>query len=298
MPKVDVVMPAYNAAKYIPIALDSVIAQTFEDWRVLLIDDGSKDNTAEIVAPYKERLGEKLLYVQNVNGGPARARNTALSMATGEFIAFLDADDIWLPNRLMESLKSFEGRPQVGLSYGFVSRIGDDGVVIDTFADRQKHGEGRIAEYIYTRAVDMPCLTITLRRKCIDEVGMFDEAIKGPEDRDLWLRIAQRYEVALVPHLIAHYRLSPGSITSDTDKLLKAQRQFIEKHYGEEGCGRVARGKALSGVYKQRAETFGDRGQWSKALDNMARSLMYYPLNGGAMLTAGSLLLRRLGLRK
>src|ERR1700738_2772972 len=85
MPKVEVIIPAYNAAKYLPIAIESVIAQTFEDWRIVLVDDGSTDDAAEVVDPYRQRLGDKLLYIYQPNGGLPAARNTAIRNSTGEF---------------------------------------------------------------------------------------------------------------------------------------------------------------------------------------------------------------------
>ncbi len=209
MPKVEVIIPAYNAAKYLPIAIESVISQTFEDWRILLVDDGSTDNTLEVVTPYRERLGDKLLYIRKPNGGLPAARNTAIQNSTAEFLALLDADDIWLPNRLQDSLQAFEGRPEVGLTYGYNTRVDPDGHVIDTFEYRQPHGEGWIAPYIYMRVVDLPCPTITFRRACIERVGLFDETLRATEDRDMWVRIALHYQVALVPRLLAHYRSSP-----------------------------------------------------------------------------------------
>ncbi len=136
MPKVDVILPAYNAARYLPTAIESVIAQTFEDWRMVLVDDGSTDNTAEVVAPFLERLGPKLNYIQQPNRGVPAARNAAIRNSSAEFLALLDADDVWLPCRLSESLKCFEGRPQVGLTYGFSRRIDPEGRFIDT-CDRQ-----------------------------------------------------------------------------------------------------------------------------------------------------------------
>ncbi|WP_213803909.1 glycosyltransferase family 2 protein [Granulicella sp. dw_53] len=298
MPTVDVIIPAYNAAKYLPIALDSVEAQTFEDWRILLIDDGSTDNTTEVVRPYMQRLGPKLAYIQQPNRGLPAARNTAIRNSSAEFLALLDADDIWLPTRLEQSLKSFEGRSQVGLSYGYISRVGPDGKVIDTFAEPQKNGEGWIASSIYTRAVYLPCPTITFRRRCVDEVGTFDETLRATEDRDLWLRISQRYQVALVPHLIALYRTSPDSMTTDPERMLQAQLQFIEKHYGSKGCGWFARRQAMSGIYRQRAEAFALRGRVPTAFQSSLWALWYYPLGVNTLRTAGSLLMRLLGLRR
>ncbi|CAN5429148.1 hypothetical protein BH10ACI4_BH10ACI4_22280 [soil metagenome] len=297
-PSVDIIIPAYNAAHYLPFAIESVIAQTFEDWRMVLVDDGSTDDTPSVVAPYRERLGARLLYIRQPNGGLPAARNAAIRNSSAEFLALLDADDVWLPNRLADSMKSFEGRPELGLSYGYISRIGPDGAVIDTFAKPQRNGEGRIATSIYTRAVYLPCPTITFRRKAVDEVGLFDETMRATEDRDLWLRIAQKYEVALVPHLLAYYRTSPTSMTTDPERMLKAQIQFIEKHYGKEGCGWMARRRALSGIYKQTAEAFAERKLSRKALASSLRALLYFPFSVSALRTSGSLVINSLGLRR
>lgn len=292
MPKVDIIIPAYNAARYLPAAIESVIAQTFDDWRILLVDDGSTDNTAEVVAPFAGQLGPKLLYIHQPNAGLPAARNTAIRNSSAEFLALLDADDVWLPCRLSESLKCFEGRPQVGLSYGFNDRIDPDGNIIDTFDRRQKHGEGRIAPYIYTRRVDLPCPTITFRRSAVDEVGLFDESLRATEDRDLWFRIALRYEVALAPKVIAHYRISPGSMSTDPMRMLTAQLQSIEKHRGSPGCGWLVRRIALARVYRQHAEALGLRRRRWAALRSSLRSFSLYPFDAVNLRVAGSLLLR------
>lgn len=296
MPTFDIIIPAYNAARYLPTAIESVVAQTFEHWRILLVDDGSTDNTADLISSYIPRLGPKLKYIRQDNSGLPAARNTAIRHASAEFLALLDADDVWLPCRLSESLESFRDRPRVGLSYGFVQRIDDQGAVIDTFATRQPHGEGRVAPYIYMRMIDLPCPTITFRKQCVDEVGLFDESLRATEDRDLWLRIAQRYEVALVPKIIALYRTSAASMTTDPDRMLKAQLQFIQKHYGEPGCGRLARRFALARIYKQRAEALGSRLQRWAALKSSLRALAFYPFDLRNARTAGSIALRCAGI--
>lgn len=290
MPTFDVIIPAYNAAKFLPQAIDSVVAQTFEDWRILLVDDGSTDNTAEVVAPYIEQLGPKLKYIKQANGGLPAARNTAIRNSSAELLALLDADDIWLPERLAESVKSFEGRPEVGLAYGSISRIDSEGVILETFPCDQKNGAGRIAPYIYMRRVQLPCPTITFRKSCIDDVGMFDETLRATEDRDLWLRIALKYEVAIVPKVIALYRTSPNAMTTDPERMLKAQEQFIEKHFGAPGCGVWARRVAMSAIYRQRAEALKDRNRPWHALTSSVRALAYFPMDFKNIRTAGSLL--------
>ena len=291
MPTVDVIIPAYNAARFLPTAIESVMAQTFADWRILLVDDGSTDNTAELISPFIHQLGPKLNYIRQANSGVSAARNTAIRNSSAEFLALLDADDVWLPHRLTESLKCFENRPQVGLAYGFNARINQEGAVVDTFARRQKHAEGKIAPYIYRLQVDLPTLTITFRRKCIDEAGLFDETMQVTEDRDLWFRIASRYEVALVPSVIAHYRLLPSSATTNPERMLKGQLRFIEKNYGSYGCGILSRRIALARAYKQHAEALSVRKQPRTALISSMRSLTLYPLDINNIRSAGSILL-------
>ncbi len=127
MATVDVIIPAFNAAKYLPFALESVSSQTFDDWQILLVDDGSTDNTADVVAPFLDRFGSKIRYIKQENRGVAAARNTAMRASTSEFLALLDADDVWLPCRLSESLKVLAERPEVGLAYGLITVIDPEG---------------------------------------------------------------------------------------------------------------------------------------------------------------------------
>ncbi len=294
-PTFDVIIPAYNAAKFLPSALESVIAQTFDDWRIVLVDDGSTDNTAEVVAPYAERLGPKLRYIRKANGGLPAARNTAIRSSSAELLALLDADDVWMPSRLEESLKVFRGRPHVGLSYGFISRIDAEGAIVDTFTNVSKRPEGRIAKYIYMRTMNLPCPTVTFRRSAVEEVGYFDETMRATEDRDLWVRIAQKFDVALVPQLIAQYRISPQAMTTDPARMLEAQLHFVAKHYGTPGCGRQSRRVALGWIYRQRAEALASRKELWAALGSALRALAYYPFELNNLRTSGSLLLRAMG---
>jgi len=294
-PQVNVIIPAYNAARYLPIAIESVIAQTFQQWTIVLVNDGSTDNTDEVVAPFLATLGQKLKYIKQPKSGVSAARNHAMRNSSAEFLAILDADDVWLPCRLEESVACLRTRPTAGMSYGYITRISPEGEPLDTFDRRQKHGEGWVAPYLYMRRIDLPSPTITFRRECIDAVGGFDETLTATEDRDLWLRIASRYEVALIPKVLALYRTSPQSATTDPDRMLKSQLQFIAKHYGAPGCGMLARRVALGRIYKQRAEALAMRGELAEAFTSSARAVAFDPFDIGNLRTAGSLLLQRLG---
>lgn len=298
MATVDIIIPAYNAARYLPTAIESVSAQTFNDWRIVLVNDGSTDNTDEVVAPFLERLGPRMLYIKQANRGLPAARNAAIQASTAEFLALLDADDVWLPCRLSDSIEALRQRPQAGLSYGLITYIDQNGQPGATFAGNRKNAEGNIAPSIYMRKVELPCPTITFRRACVDQVGLFDETMRATEDRDLWLRIALRYEVAFVPKVIAYYRLSPNSMSTDPHRMLQAQLHFIGKHYGAPGCGRRARQIATARVYKQLAEALKRQDRPREAFTSSLHALALYPFDADNPRTAGSLLLHWLGNRK
>ncbi|MDQ2833206.1 MAG: glycosyltransferase family 2 protein [Acidobacteriota bacterium] len=291
MPRVDIIIPAYNAAKYLPTAIESVVSQTFEDWRILLVDDGSTDNTVEVVAPYIESLGARIKYVKQSNRGLPAARNMAIRHSSAEFLALLDADDVWLPSRLYESMRCFEDRPQVGLAYGRISRIDQAGRLLDTWGGNNAWAAGKIARYIYMLKVQLPCPTMTFRRKCVEEVGGFDETMRATEDRDLWFRIAERYDVACSSQVLAHYRTSPGSMSSDPDRMLQAQLKFVRKHYGRPGCGFWARSSALGCVYRQHAEALSARKQRLPAFVSSIRAVTLSPWDLSNAKTAASILL-------
>jgi glycosyltransferase involved in cell wall biosynthesis len=291
MATVDVIIPAFNAARYLPYAIESVISQIFEDWQIVLVDDGSTDNTTDVVAKFVDRCGPRIKYIKQENRGLPAARNAAIRASTSEYLALLDADDVWLPCRLSESVRVLAQRPNAGLSYGLIVRIDPEGQLGTTWLGNPKHAEGRIAPQIYTREVDLPCPTITFRRRCIDEVGMFDEGMRSTEDRDLWFRIALRYEVVFVPKVLAYYRVSPNSMSTDTKRMLQAQMQFIQKHYGSEGCGLRSRQIALARCHKQQADSSKMLGHASAALWSSLRALALYPISIDHFRTAGSLLI-------
>jgi glycosyltransferase involved in cell wall biosynthesis len=291
MATVDVIIPAYNAAKYLPYALDSVIAQTFEDWRVVLVDDGSTDTTPGVIEPYIERLGAKLTYLQQSNRGMSAARNVAIRASDAEFIAFLDADDVWLPCRLSESVQVLRARQEVALTYGGITLIDTQGHPGETFTGTLKNAATRIASQIFTREIHLPCVTVTFRRQCIDEVGLFDESMRATEDRDLWLRIALRHDVAFIPKALAYYRISPNSMTTDPERMLQAQLKFIRRYYGSPGCGLRLRQVALARAYTERAETYKKRRLLRKALKSSLRAVALNPFSVETIKPVGSIVL-------
>ncbi len=282
MSKVDILIPAFNSAHFLTGAIESVLAQTVAEWRILLVDDGSSDGTREFVerfaAENADRLAGRLTYLYQQNRGLPAARNAGIRAGSSPLIALLDADDQWLPTRLEDSIRSLEDRHDVGLSYGGVSRFELSGTVLDTFVTSEPGGSREeVARRLYTRTVHFPCPTVTFRRECVDAVGMFDETMRATEDRDLWLRIAQRYGVVFVPRVLALYRVSAGSMSKDLPRMLTSQRQFIAKHAGELGCGWAARQVALAGVLEQQAVGYRARGERGRATRFAAQAVIRAP---------------------
>jgi glycosyltransferase involved in cell wall biosynthesis len=298
MPKVDIIVPAYNAATYLTAALESVLEQTYSDWRILLVDDGSTDRTAEIAREFAQKCGRKMKIISQENSGLSAARNAALREASAEFIALLDADDIWLPGRLEKSVASVEGKSGIGLSYGSITYIDQQGMTQGTPLLETRDAEGWIARGIYTRELNLPCPTILFRRECIEKVGFFDETLRAAEDRDLWLRIALQYQVARIPDVIALYRISSGSMSTDFNRMLEAQRIFIAKHFGASGCDAQARRLALSSSHRELAQTLAVRGHRTQALNSIAKAILLHPRDArnwrnGVAILADLLLVRR-----
>ena len=189
-PAVSVIIPAYRAAKFIATTLDSVFAQTFNNFEAIVINDGSPD-TEELereLAPYSGRI----IYLQQKNQGPAAARNAGVRAASGQFVAFLDADDYWYPNYLSEQMRFLARDASLDLVYADALFIGDSTPPGRTFMEATPS----TGEVTFESLLDERCTVIlsgvVARRQVVIEAGLFDENFRYAEDYDLWLRIARR----------------------------------------------------------------------------------------------------------
>jgi glycosyltransferase involved in cell wall biosynthesis len=279
VPRVSVIIPAYNAAAYLPHSIESVMRQTFADWEIVLVDDGSTDQTAAVWEDYQPKLQDQLKYVHQPNRGIAAARNTAMRSARGEFIALLDADDVWLPQRLERGVEILDGDPETGLVHARVARIDGNGAVIGQLKVEPKYLSGRIAHNIYTRRAHIICPTVIFRRNCLQTTGPFDETLRTTEDRDLWFRIARQSKVSYINEVLAYYRLSPLSITKDLNGLLKGQIQFVTKHYQSGACTRMEHLEALGNIYRELGDSLFREGNLTPAIHSYLRAVRYYPLS-------------------
>jgi len=195
MPKVSVIIPTYNSANYLPEAIESVLAQTYKDFEIIVINDGSTDNTKEIVAPYLDRI----IYSEVPNGGPAKARNRAIRESSGEYVAFLDADDIWYPDKLDRQITVLSGNQNYSL-------VHSDASYTRTYSSQESRTWFNLKKRVKTGWVFSELLSenfilvpsVIIKRDCLERVGLFDEDLKCWEGYDLWLRIAFEHQIGLV----------------------------------------------------------------------------------------------------
>lgn len=279
MPRVSIIVAAYNAARYLSAAINSVLTQTYADWEIIVIDDGSTDGTSSVVRSYSPKLGAQLRYVYQANRGVSAARNRGIREARGEFVAILDADDVWLPARLARGVAVMDSSPRVGLVHSRIARINSDGTIFDYLVFPARYQSGMIAVDLYTRRANILSATVLLRKRCLNDVGNFDETMHTCEDRDLWFRLAEHYEVAYIDEILAHYRVNTGGATSDPDRMLKGQLFFVRKHYKRGSCGWVALCRALAQIYREQGDLFFSRHQVMKSIRYYSRSAMYNPFH-------------------
>ncbi len=252
MPKVSVIIPAYNAGKYIAETMDSVLVQTYSDFEIIVVDDGSKDQTVSIVKQFKIKYPEKVKLIQKENGGPASARNAGIKVAVGEYIAFIDADDLWLPQKLEKQVRYFETQPsQVGIVYTDARSFDKDGIWINKYYPKFN---GKIYKELLNSM--LPNLSVMVRKECFQNVGYFEEALDIIEDHDMWLRISMKYEVLCLDEMLSLYRQHSQGRSKEIEKTWSRSLRVMEKHL-KMVAGNIELEKAVKNVFSERLYNFG-----------------------------------------
>jgi glycosyltransferase involved in cell wall biosynthesis len=225
MPKVSVVIPSYNAMTYLPETLESVLGQTFADFEVLIINDGSSDHIVEWAAQIGD---DRVKLISQENKGLPGARNTGIAEAQGEFIAFLDADDLWEPTKLEKQVYRLNASPEVGLIHTWMLLVDEKGK--STGRVMTSEAEGNAWEQVIEKNV-IACPSVVVRRSCFETVGVFDCNLNSVEDWDMWIRIAKHYPFALIREPLSYYRQLPNSMSKNCQVMEKAFHIVIEKAF-------------------------------------------------------------------
>jgi glycosyltransferase involved in cell wall biosynthesis len=219
-PAVSVVIPAFRVAAYIAETLDSVLAQTCQDFEILVVNDGSPDTEAlrAAVAPYRDRIR----YIEQPQGGPSKARNTAIAEARGDLLAFLDGDDLWEPTFLAVQLAILAREPDAVLVWADSQPFGTGADAATLMSGAPPSGDCDVAALLTARCVVITS-TVVARRRAVVDAGGFDDALHRCEDFDLWLRLAMRGRLLYTREVLGRRRLHATSQSASAAAMLRAQ---------------------------------------------------------------------------
>jgi glycosyltransferase involved in cell wall biosynthesis len=275
-PKVSVIIPTYNRAGTLSECVESVLGQTFQDYELIVVDDGSTDDTREAL----ERYRDKLHYIYQENQGPSRSRNRGISEARGELIAFLDSDDVWTPDKLEKTVPALEGDADAGIIFTNVIFQGPGGEIVRV----TEYGgltQGQLRDMMMERTLIVTSSAV-VRRRVFEEIGVFDETLTYAEDWDMFYRIVRKYPAKIVRDKLTIYRFSKNSMLANhekREKLVQDTFTVLERIYSyPENVGRHEEKKRFYGrYYRELGESDLFNGRPNGARKFLFSSLHYQP---------------------
>ncbi len=223
-PLVSVVVPAHNAEATLRESIDSVLRQTLSNFELIVIDDGSTDTTAEILAGITD---PRVIHFSFANAGPSAARNRGIERASGKFIAFLDADDLWLPGKLAAQVDALHSNPDAALVFSWSDSIDEAGAFLKK--GNYVHPEEPVYEQLIVWNFLDNGSTPMVRHEALSEVGIFDEEIWLGEDWDMWLRLAWHYPIICVPEVHVLYRVRKSSASSNVQPVAEGTLKVLQR---------------------------------------------------------------------
>ena len=267
---VSVVIPAFNYGHFVGDAVDSALAQTYRDIEVIVVDDGSTDDTQRVL----KRFGSRIRYVYQNNRGLSAARNTGIRLANGDWIALLDADDVWHPQKTEVQLSAGQSVVDVGL----IGSLPAD--VLPPALDPSPAVRVLSVRDFLVSIRTGPSGTL-IRRACFDAVGLFDESLRSIEDRDMWLRIAARFPAVEIVSPCWWYRPHQGQMSRHGARMLENYQRVLTKFFSEHPQHAPLRRLGLSYMWVDASWMFLEEGNFRRARTLMARSLLTWPWSYG-----------------
>lgn len=277
-PIVSVIIPAYNARATICATLRSVLQQTWRNIEVIVINDGSVDDTLAQIATLND---PRLKVFSGANQGHSGARNRGLQVATGEFISFIDADDLWTPDKLEQQLLALCQQPTAGVAYSWTQCIDAAGKLLYNLPPTRF--EGDVWQFLLLGNFLTSGSNILIRRSVVEAVGDFDTTLSKAEDWEYFLRLAQQTHFAVVPAYQILYRKSPGSASSKIDEMERCSLSVLEtalrtvaeplRHIRQQGIANIYSYSADSYLRCQQSNV-----DLIKAIQRLWQSFRAYPL--------------------
>ncbi|MGB7248528.1 MAG: glycosyltransferase family A protein [Phormidesmis sp.] len=228
--QVAVIIPAYNSMRYLPEALSSVLAQSYQDFEVIIVDDGSQDEIKDWYAQLSDAVRQQVTLFSQPNQGVAYARNTGIAQTSSPYVAFLDSDDIWLPHKLAQQVQYLEANPTVSLVCSGAAVVDPQGQLMGRIYPGQLDPQPW-AQLVVSNVIPTPSVVLA-RRECLEAVGGFDlDLISYVEDKDLWIRIARSHKMASLPGIMIHKRRHATNLSKKWKSMELASYQVLEKAF-------------------------------------------------------------------
>lgn len=271
---ISVIIPSFNAANYITHAIDSVLAQTYRHFEIIIIDDGSTDNTHELLTKYV-REG-KLSYFYQKNAGLSAARNAGIDKATGSYIALLDADDLWDSAKLYRQISLIHSSEDIGMVFTDFNTF-NDGMLLTRGKNAVKFKDNSVITFneLFSSHNFIYPSTVLIRKVVFDRCGLFDTALRAVEDYDMWLRIAQTFQVVGINQPLTHIRVHASNMSRDVQRMLTNELIVIGKHEHSVKRHRFLRRKAKT--YILNADRSLTQPDYRTALALFFRGVITYP---------------------
>jgi glycosyltransferase involved in cell wall biosynthesis len=271
---VSVVIATFNMGRYLPQAVQSVLSQTYTNVEILIIDDGSTDDTAQIIRRWEQ--DERVRVYRQSNGGQAQARNRGVALSKGRYVAFLDADDEWLSHKLSRQMPLF-ANPQVGVVYSEYECMDGEGRALPKPPTRMYRGRVTAALLIDNF---VSFQTAVVRRECLERHGAFDESVRMGDDYDLWLRLSAHYEFDFIPQPTARYRVWSGQMSKNYrrryESAIRTMQRFLEHNPGLVSTAQIR--AAWAHTYTGRGNnTLWQERKRAAAMQDYLRALSFRP---------------------
>ncbi len=274
MPTVTVIIPTYNRCNLLMDAINSVLAQSYKDFELLVIDDGSTDNTKQTIAEIKDN---RIKYFYKNNGGVSSARNHGLKNAQGQFICFLDSDDLWPSNFLQTMVSSLQNNPQCGAAYCMRTLLSQNGLTKSSY-QKEFFSSGQITQQLFQKTF-IQTSAICFRKKNLEGI-FFDESLTSGEDVDVWLRVSTRTKFLFVPDVQIIYRQQTASPADPAFNAKYCNRiRVLERFYfrlgGDKYVPRKTAMRKLSYAYRSAAKEAFNNSCRKAAIELTKTALQY-----------------------
>lgn len=271
---VSIITPTYNRRDFIVDAIESVIAQTYSDWELLIVDDGSTDDTKDLITPYLQ--DPRISYTYQSNHGQAYARQQALKSAKGQYVAFLDSDNLWLPERLEKEIVQLDANPDIDVCYGDLITIDEQGNELSR--ENMKRYSGDIAP-LMIRQNFVSMNTTLIRKEAIERVGGFRSSVARGDDYDLYLRMSAESKFLYIKEYLAKYRVMENQISSNKEARFTSDFEIINhfiRNYPS-AMSKLKWWRGLSSRYVSMGRYYVSQKNKPKAIKLLSLSVLYAP---------------------